>query len=157
MANDYYLLYQLSNVNKNDQWPGVWSPNCGNQWPPQSSNTCGRDRHHCFARLASSIYHPLLLDPCLEQTQVWSHMTWPVCLPPRGMSINLVDAFHSFFLVALMVANLGMTVYFIATIGLVVSTGGENSTMKYSNISIQNCVSASRNIHLLLQAPLSLF
>ena len=42
---------------------------------------------------------------------------------------------------ALMVANLGMTVYFSAAFGFVASPGSGNSSMEHNNASIQNCVS----------------
>ena len=63
------------------------------------------------------------------------------------LSLLVVDRFGRriplfFGGLGLMVANLGMTIYFTAAFGFVASPGGENSTtMKCSNISILNCVS----------------
>ena len=65
-----------------------------------------------------------------------------------GLSLFVVDRFGRriplfFGGLALMVANLGMTVYFTAAFGFVASPGNRSSQtdMEHNNVSIQNCVS----------------
>ena len=63
-----------------------------------------------------------------------------------GLSLFVVDRFGRriplfFGGLALMVANLGMTVYFTAAFGFVAFPGNGSSGMEHKNVSIQNCVS----------------
>ena len=100
-----------------------------------------------IASLAGPIFRAAGLDNSSVSSGLLASLTVGVVLTVFAiLSLFVVDRFGRriplfFGGLALMVANLGMTVYFTAAFGFVASPGSGNSSMEYNNVSIQNCVS----------------